>query len=54
VFTATVTLAGDKADLPASSDAGGCSVTSEDAAANGGLWLLALGLVGLVFRRRNA
>jgi len=54
LFTATVTLTGEKADLPAASDAGGCSVTSDDAAANGGLWLLALGLVGLVFRRRNA
>lgn len=52
IFTTSVTLSGDKADV-GRSDAGGCSVTHDDDAANA-LWLLALGLVGLVFRRRSA
>jgi MYXO-CTERM domain-containing protein len=51
IFTTTVNLTGDDADV-SRADAGGCSVTSEDNAVNG-VWLLALGLVGLVFRRRS-
>lgn len=53
IFTATVTLDGEKADI-AGEEAGGCSVSSDEAAAGGGLWLALVGLVGLVFRRRKA
>lgn len=52
-FQAVVTMDGDEADLPASaSSEGGCQVASTNATTSGA-WLLLLGFVGLVFRRRK-